>query len=165
MAYGSRAGSTAEIAEFVGSYLSAAGISVDVREVGRLDDLDLARYGRVILGSPIRYDRCLPEVVSFVQSNREHFQRIRVALFFTCLALAKPTERARRSADRYAEQLAELLPGVQVQDVGRFAGVLDSSRLSLLPRLFLRVLSVFNGVGEGDHRDGAAIEDWCRKIR
>jgi menaquinone-dependent protoporphyrinogen oxidase len=51
VAYGSRAGSTAEIAEWIADELRQAGCAVDLRPAGEVDDV--ATYEAVILGAAV----------------------------------------------------------------------------------------------------------------
>lgn len=162
--YDSRLGSTGEVAEFIGRVLSEEGTLVDVK---KLDEpiADLRKYDRVVVGSAIRYDRWLPEAAEFVRANRRHLSELPTAFFFTCLALAKGTAEGERKADSYARKLRELLPETKRVDVGRFAGVLDSSKATGVARLVLRALSVVTGVKEGDYRDWEAIRAWSRDLQ
>ena len=51
VAYGSRHGSTAEIAEAIAATLREAGLAVDCRKAGEVDSLD--GYDAVVLGSAV----------------------------------------------------------------------------------------------------------------
>ncbi len=161
VAYDSRLGSTAEVAACVGRVLAEQGASVDVVRIDRVGDV--GQYERVVIGSAIRYDRWLPEATAFVETNREALSQMPVAMFFTCLALAKGSVQGERKAESYAEQLRQLIPDAQDIRVGGFAGVLDPSRGPWWTRLLLRVLSRVTGVAPGDYRDWEAIQAWSRE--
>jgi menaquinone-dependent protoporphyrinogen oxidase len=68
IAYASRAGSTAEVAEAIGEVLRESGIDVDVRSVK--DVPDVAGYNSLVLGSAIWAGRPLPEMRRFVKDQR-----------------------------------------------------------------------------------------------
>lgn len=161
--HASRLDSTAGVAAFLGEVLSAAGCSVDVVALG--EEVDVRRYDRVVLGSAIRYDRWLPEAVAFAEANRAALSERPVHAFFTCLVLARRTPAAEEKATVYATHVADHLP-VAVDQVGRFAGVLDCGRARWPVSWMLRLLSVFTGVRDGDYRDWSAIRDWAlRTVR
>lgn len=160
VAYDSPLGSTAELAAFIGRVLAEQGASVDIVRVDRV--ADVGQYDSVVVGSAIRYDRWRPEATAFVEANRETLSRVPAAMFFTCLALAKGSERGERKAAGYAEQLRQLLPEAPDVQVGGFAGVLDPSRGPLWTRVLLRVIARVSGVAPGDYRDWNAIRTWCR---
>ena len=162
VAYSSRLGSTREVAEFIGRVLSDGGYSVDVRAIDAIDDL--AHYGRVVIGSAIRYDRWLADAAAFVAANRQALQRVPVALFFLCLALSSGSASGVRQADRYANRVSSLLDGVKAADVGRFAGVLSLAKAPWWTRLALRAISLVTGVKEGDYRNWAVIRSWSERL-
>lgn len=118
----------------------------------------------MILGSAIRYDRWLPEAVWFAEAHRAALSARPVHAFFTCLVLARRTPAAEEKSPAYAQRVAELLPGVTVQHVGRFAGALDSTREPWPERWLLRLVSAFTGVAEGDDRDASAVRAWALRL-
>ncbi|MDJ0640409.1 MAG: flavodoxin domain-containing protein [Paracoccaceae bacterium] len=162
VAYDSRLGSTAEVAEFIGGALSEGGASVDINTVSEVTALEV--YDRVVIGGAIRYDRWLPEAVAFVRKNRQILLDTQVAFFFTCLTLAKPSPETERKAEAYAAKIRQIAPDLRPTSVGRFAGVLEFARTPWPARLLLRALSVTTGVAEGDYRDWQAIRDWAMKL-
>ena len=66
VAYASRTGSTAEVAEAIGQTLAESGAQVDVLPVQ--DIKDLAPYRAVVAGSAIRGGKWLPEALQFMQT-------------------------------------------------------------------------------------------------
>ena len=156
--YDSKLGSTAEVAEFMGSVLSEQGASIAVKPLSEVDDLEA--YDSIIIGSAIRYDRWLPDATAFVKENKATLSNIPVSFFFTCLTLAKPTPAALLKAEGYADKLRSHAPEVKPMAVGGFAGVLQFARTPWPARLALRMLSIATGVKEGDYRDWEAIRSW-----
>ncbi|KAJ55146.1 hypothetical protein ACMU_15430 [Actibacterium mucosum KCTC 23349] len=160
--YGSKLGSTAEVAMFIGDVLAEQGVAITVLPLSEADDLHT--FDRVIIGSAIRYDRWLPVAAAFVKENKTILSRIPVSFFFTCLTLANPTPAALRKADAYADKLRTLAPEVKPVTVGGFAGVLQFSRTPWPVRFVLKLLSIATGVKEGDYRDWAAIRAWTLNL-
>ncbi len=66
--YATKAGSTVEIAAFIGESLSKRGFAVDVKPVSEKPALD--GYQAVLMGSAIRMGSWLPEAVDFVRQNQ-----------------------------------------------------------------------------------------------
>ena len=162
VAYASRYGSTTEVAEAIGRTLGEAERQVDVRHVDEVDDI--ADYGLVVLGGPIRYDRWMPGAVGFVRRHRGQLATSPTAFFFTCLAMSKPGARATRAADRYEHAIRAIAPEIEPQAVGRFAGVLDYARMPPLNRAVVRALLTLRGAEAGDHRDWGRITSWARDL-
>ena len=158
VAYDSKLGSTAEVAEFIGSVLSEQGAPIAVKPISEVNDLET--YDSVIIGSAIRYDRWLPDATTFVKANKKTLSNVPVSFFFTCLTLAKPTPAAMLKAEGYAGKLRSLAPEAKPVTVGGFAGVLQFARTTWPAWLALRILSIATGVKEGDYRDWAAIRSW-----
>jgi menaquinone-dependent protoporphyrinogen oxidase len=162
VAYASWTGTTPEVAQAIASSPAELGNSTDaipIDQVTRVDD-----YDAVIIGSPIQYDRWLPEAIGFMKTHRVALKERSVVGFFTCLTLSRGTQKAQSQANRYAEVIHRLDPDIDVLDVGRFAGVLDYRRLNPLVRPLARIIFLALGVREGDHRDWTAIDRWARAL-
>ena len=69
LAYATRSGSTAEIAEKIKDVLVLRGLAVDLKPVSGVDSLD--QYRAVILGSAVYYGRWRKEAVKFL-TDREN---------------------------------------------------------------------------------------------
>ena len=161
VAYASRAGSTAGVAEAIGVTLAESGAQVEVRPMK--DVKDLAPYRAVVAGSAIHGGRWLPEAMQFMQTHQATLAQKPFAAFLVCMTLAM-------SNDKYREHVADWLEPVRalVRPVseGLFAGALDISKIpSFGDRLKFRLSVVFGVWSEGDHRDWNAIRAWAESIR
>ena len=162
VAYASRAGSTAGVAEAIGVTLAESGAQVEVRPMK--DVKDLAPYRAVVAGSAIRGGKWLPEAMQFMQTHQATLAQKPFAAFLVCMTLAMP------GADKYRENVADWLEPVRAQvrpvSEGLFAGALDFSKLPLtLNTLLMRAAVVFGIFPRGDHRDWNAIRAWAESIR
>ena len=79
VAYATRHGSTAEIAERIGQHLRQAGLSVDVQPVGQVDDL--APYRAVVLSSGVYIGRWHRAATRFLKTHQEKLANRPVRLF------------------------------------------------------------------------------------
>ena len=156
IAYASRAGSTAEVAETIGEVLRESGIDVDVRSVK--DVTDIASYDSLILGSAIWAGKPLPEMQRFVAAQRGAMARLPVAYFILCDTLREYTPANRQVALGYLASLRKLHEPVSV---GLFAGRRDFSRVH--PLLAWVLKRVFRLV-EGDFRDWSQIRAWAATV-
>lgn len=162
VAYASQFGTTGEVAEAIGKILCQGNATVETKWVKNVKDLK--NYDAIIIGSAIQYDRWMPEATEFVTANQNILSRLPVAYFFTCLVLSKQTEKAEHKAMVYSDKLYALVPQVKPISVGRFAGVLDYSKMSFLFRLIFKVISSITGVPEGDYRDWDTIRSWAKGV-
>lgn len=156
--YASRAGSTGEVAKTIGQTLSEAGASVDVRSVA--DENDLSNYEAVIVGSPIRMSRWLPEAVNFVKKHRDELSRVPAAYFVVCNTMKDDTPWNRKKVLAYLDPVRKASPNIEPVDIGLFAGVMDFSKLSFMDKSILKM----KGVSEGDFLNWTAIKKWAADV-
>ena len=154
-------GSTSEVAEAIAETLCQKGVSAEAKPIQDVKSLD--SYDAVIFGSPIRYDKWMPEVTNFVHANQKRLKEIPVAYFFTCLTLAKRNEKTEQKAMVYAQQLAMLSPEVKPITIGRFGGVLNFSKMPFYYRFPFKGFSLLTRIKEGDYRDWNEIEMWAEE--
>ena len=162
VAYASRAGSTAGVAEAIGKTLAESGAQVDVLPMQ--DVKDLAAYRAVVAGSAIRGGKWLPEAMQFMRTHRAALAQKPFAAFLVCITLSM------KNADSYREGLKDWLSPVRALvrpvDEGYFAGALDFSKLPLtFNTLLMRLPVIFGLWKKGDHRDWDAIHAWAESLR
>jgi menaquinone-dependent protoporphyrinogen oxidase len=153
VAYATRAGSTAEVADAIGKKLAAGGAMVDVKPIKKVQSID--GYQGVVLGSAIRRGAVLPEVTDFVKSHKDELGKIPVAYFIVCMILREDTEESRKKAASYLDSLRAEANAV---DTGMFAGKLDYSKLNFVDAF---VVEHIIGTPEGDLRDWKQINTWA----
>lgn len=158
IAYGSRCGSTGEVAEAVGQVLSMAGAAVDVRLAKDVNDL--SPYQGVIVGSAIRMGKWLPETIEFVKAHQDTLNRVPVAYFAVCMTMKDDTVENRRKALGYLDPVRKQFPKVKPVDIGLFAGAVDYKKLSFAYSLILKV----KGTPEGDFRNWEGIRTWATGV-
>ncbi len=163
IAYASQFGTTGEVAETIGKVLCQAGNTVEIKWVKNVKDLN--DYDAVIIGSPIRYDRWMPEAAEFVKANQKILQQLPVVYFFTCLVLHKLNAKGDLQAKKYSDKLQALVPQVKPISIRGFAGVLDYSKMGFFSRLIMKVILFNKGVKEGDYRDWDAISAWAKETQ
>jgi len=155
VAYATRCGSTAGVAEAIGRTLADLGFPAEVLPVDKVQDL--RGYEAAVIGSPIRAGKWLPEALGFVRRNREGLIRVPVACFAVGLSLREGTEKSRREAAAALEPMEELVKPVSV---GLFAGALDPGKLPPFLRLLMRLIKA----PVGDFRDWTAIHAWATEV-
>lgn len=154
VAYATGSGSTAEVATAIAEELQSPSVQVDVLNVR--DVAQLEGYDAVVLGSSIRAGRWLPEAVDFWDAFQEQLAAVPVALFTTCLTMARGDEEARSTVLSYMEPILRRAPDIRPVGIGLFAGSLDPARTALLPSQY---------APQGDYRNWDAIRAWAREIR
>jgi len=122
VAYATKAGSTAEVAEALGEELRRAGAEVDVRLAK--DVKDLKHYSAVIVGSGIRMGQLSSDATKFVEKNQEALKQVPVAYFVVCMTMKDDTEENHRTVEAYLDPVCEI---VEPLDKGLFAGAMNYS--------------------------------------
>ena len=161
VAYASRFGATAGVAEAIGKTLAEHGAQVDVLPMKVVEDL--SPYLAVVAGSAINGGAWLPDALQFVQEHQAELKRVPFAAFLVCMTLImKNGEQYRSHVSTWLEPVRAIVRPVSE---GLFAGALDISKIpSFSDRLKFHI-SVLSGVWkEGDHRDWTAIRAWAENL-
>ncbi|TNC62556.1 flavodoxin domain-containing protein [Rubellimicrobium roseum] len=148
VAYATRAGSTAEVAE----RLCARGLLAKAKPVAKV--VDLASFDAVVLGSGTYYGAWLGPMTAFVQAQADGLRRMTVAFFTMHMQNQSDAPEAKAAREAYTALVRAL---VILVEEAFFAGRVEPARLSLLERLAVR----FVGSPVGDFRDWPRIETWA----
>jgi menaquinone-dependent protoporphyrinogen oxidase len=155
VAYASRKGSTAGIAQAIGKELTLEGYTVDVSEMKSVTSL--AGYNAVVLGAPVYTGKVTGDVAAFVSTNKDELSRVPVAGFVTGIA---PVFPKTGDVKGFTDQLVTALSPVRPVAVTMFAGTLDAGKMNLVERS----LTMLMKVPRGDFRDWDAIAAWAKTL-
>ena len=157
VAYGTKYGATAEIAEKIGQVLQEAGLAAEVLPADRVDDL--APYGAVVLGSGVYIGRWRKEAANFLKKNEAALAQRPVWLFGS-----GPTGEgdavALMDGWTFPGGLQPIADRIQPRDMTVFHGHVDVDKLNVLDRWMIK--NVKSPVG--DFRDWEAITAWAEGI-
>jgi menaquinone-dependent protoporphyrinogen oxidase len=155
VAYASRNGSTAEIAQAIGKELQAAGHTADVTEMGTV--ASLVGYDAVVIGGPMYMGKIVSNVGKFVRHHRLGLAKLPVAGFIVCLAPVTKDPAWMANAEKALHaSLAPLQPVAETV----FAGRLDPVKLSWFEKWITKKAKS----PVGDFRDWEAIAVWAREL-
>lgn len=165
VAYASRYGATAEIAERIADTLSEAGHDAVARPVGEAGDVATAEA--VVLGSAVYLGHWRKEASTFVSAHRADLVA-RPVWLFSSGPLPGAVVPEKVAEDKGADATPKEVPAAMT-DLGArghrvFDGKLDPARLGARDRM-IRALPAGRGLlPEVDGRDWNAIEAWAREI-
>lgn len=155
VAYATKYGATAEIAEKIGEVLREAGLSADVLPADRVSDL--TPYKAVVLGSGVYVGRWRKEAVRFLEENEKELAARPVWIFSSGpTGEGDPVELM--GGWRFPHQA--IADRIRPRDMAIFHGALDSKKLSLPDRLMIKGVKA----PVGDFRDWDAIRSWAAGI-
>lgn len=153
--YATRSGSTAGVADAIGTELGRRALDVDIQPVTASSTL--SAYEAVILGSAIRMANWLPEMVEFIKMNQSVLQSRPVALFTVHMLNTGADETSRAARLAYLDTVRPLLNPV---DEVFFTGRIDLETLSFVDRLMVKMVRS----PIGDFRDWDGIRAWSSAI-
>ncbi len=155
VAYATRNGSTADIAQAIGKELRIAGFAVDVTEIKTISTL--ADYTAVVIGGPLYMGSVDGAVGKFITKHHEQLLKLPVAAFAVGLAPKNPNPAAiEESMEALKKSMGPVTPVTSVL----FAGKLDPAKMNFVMRKFLEMAKI----PTGDFRNWEAIAEWTQKL-
>ena len=149
VAYGSRHGSTAEIAETVAATLRARGLATDLAPA--TDVRDVGPYGHVVMGAAVYLLRWHPDVITFLHAHERALASRHVWLFESGPLDDRPETRVRELPG----PVAALADRIMIRDHVTFGGRLRPGSEGVLEQLMTM------GGLVGDYREWDRIRAWA----
>ena len=153
IAYGTAAGSTAEVAEAIGEKMRQAGLAVDVHPVEAVKDL--SGYDGVVIGSAVRILHLIPPTRKFIRKFRKALKQKPLAYFVVCMTMAEKTDENIAKTKEFAKPLLALKEPVSL---GLFGGCMDPDKLT---GMFAKTMQE---QPKEDKRDWEEIRAWGRDL-
>ena len=157
VAYASKYGATAEIAEKIGSSLNQAGVPAQVLPADRVSDM--AAYSGLILGSAVYIGRWRKEAIKLLQSNEAVLVGKPVWLFSSGPTGEGDPEELL-SGWNLPGKLHPIAERIGIRDIAVFHGAVDADKLNFVEKFMLKNVKA----PIGDFRDWDAIESWSAGI-
>jgi menaquinone-dependent protoporphyrinogen oxidase len=157
VAYATKYGATAEIAEKIGEVLVQAGIPTDVSPLNQVKDLD--SYGAVVLGSAVYIFRWRKEASRFLKANARRLAELPLWIFSSGpTGKGDPVELT--NGWRFPKKLQPLLDNIEPREVVVFHGAIDPGKMKGLEKWMIQKV----GAAVEDSRDWEAIASWAQSI-
>jgi menaquinone-dependent protoporphyrinogen oxidase len=157
VAYATKYGATAEIAEKIGEVLRQAGLQANVSTVGRVHDL--APYQAVILGSAVYIGRWRKDAVSFLKDHEKMLAERPVWLFSSGpVGEGDPVELL--DGWRFPPLQQAVADRIGPRDIVVFHGAVNVDKLNFIEKWMMNNLKA----PVGDFRDWEAITAWASSI-
>ncbi len=155
VAYGTKYGATAEIAEAIGETLRAAGLEVDVERARQVRSLD--RYRAVVIGSAVYTARWRSDAQRLLA--RPELRERDVWVFSSGPVGEDPDDPVQAERWMKPKRVRELADAIGAHDHVVFGGMVDEERG------FMRRKMARNTAPQlRDRRDWHAIDRWARAI-
>lgn len=150
VAYGTKAGSTLEVAESIAAHMRRRLYSTDLEPAGSVTDL--GDYDAVVLGGSIYMGRWHPDARRFLKRHRETLTQLPFAVFG--MGPLTTAEHDMESSRRQLDHALRKAPDVEPVAVGVFGGVVDPRKLTF----------PFSHMPASDARDWEAIHAWVDEV-
>jgi len=173
IAYGSRYGSTEEIAGRLAGFLGEEGVEADTLDVKKDRSWpSLEGYDGVIVGSGVKISKWMREPVGFLRRKAGELRGRKVALFVSCMSVLADPESTRR--DLLEKVAGEA--GVEAVLMEAFEPLVDlgpGSRMGFLDRKIAGAAMAglskdlgleFDMKGRNDLRDWDKIRDFAHRF-
>lgn len=164
VAYASKHGATAGIAERIGRSLELAGHQVEVRSVDHVHDA--GQYDAFVIGSATYLGHWRKEATEFVRRLGKAANGRPAWLFSSGPIGTSSTDAQGRDVRSAAEpkELPELLAALAPRGHRVFFGALASKKLGLAERAMRKLPAARDMLPEGDFRDWEDIDSWADAI-
>mgnify|MGYP001769677522 CR=1 FL=1 len=157
VAYATKYGATAGIAEKIGQVLREAGLAVDVKPASQAGDP--AAYQAVVLGSAVYIGRWRKEAAKYLRDNEQALAQ-RPVWIFSSGPLGEGNAAEQAGDLGFPKALRPIADRIAVRDIAVFFGAVDMDKLNPMERwMFKNVKSP-----TGDFRDWEAIAAWATGI-
>jgi menaquinone-dependent protoporphyrinogen oxidase len=157
VAYATKYGATAEIAEKIGEALRQVGLHTDVLPVKRIKDL--APYHAVVLGSAVYIGQWLKEAAKFLQTHETALAQRQVWLFSSGpTGHGNPVELLK--GWRLPVSLQPIVDRIRPHDIAVFHGDVNLYKINFIEKAMIKTVNAL----PGDFRDWEAITSWAATI-
>jgi menaquinone-dependent protoporphyrinogen oxidase len=157
VAYATKYGATAEIAEKMGQVLRQAGLRTDVLPVKHVKDL--TPYKAIVLGSAVYTGQWRKEAAKFLQANESMLAERQVWLFSSGpTGRGDPVELLKDW--RLPKSLQPIADRIRPRDIAVFHGNVNMKKLNFIEKEMIKNVKA----PSGDFRDWNAISAWAGTI-
>ena len=157
VAYATKYGATAEIAERIGQVLRQAGLRPDVLPVNRVSDL--TPYKAVVLGSAVYIGQWQKGAATFLKANEKALAE-RPVWLFSSGPTGEGEPVAFMKGKRFPEALQPVADRVWPRDIAVFHGNVNIKKLNFIEKWMIKNVKA----PLGDFRDWEAITSWATAI-
>ena len=157
VAYATKYGATAKIADKIGEVLVQAGFPTDVLPVSRVSDLN--SYSAVVLGSAVYIGRWRKEAARFLKANEKVLAE-RLVWLFSSGPTGKGDPVKLTNGWRFPKALQSVADRIQPRGVTVLNGAVDPAKLSGVEKWMINKVNA----PLGDSRDWDAVTSWAEAI-
>lgn len=157
VAYGTKYGATAEIAERIGQVLRQAGLDAEVLPAERVGDVQA--YQAVVLGSAVYIGQWRKQAAAFLKANEQALAG-RPVWLFSSGPTGEGDPVALTQGWRFPTGLQPVADRIGPRDIALFGGSASAQKMNFIEKWLLKNVKA----PAGDFRDWDAITAWATAI-
>lgn len=157
IAYATKYGATAEIAQRIGEVLKQAGLTAEVLPADQVKDV--ANYRAVVLGSAVYAGSWRKEAADLL-TGRERQLLERPVWLFSSGPTGEGDPSQIMKGWRFPEALQPVADRIQPRDIVFFHGFINMKKLNMAEKLIVKGIKA----PIGDFRDWRAVTAWAESI-
>jgi menaquinone-dependent protoporphyrinogen oxidase len=157
VAYASKYGSTAEIAEVIGKELRKRDYEVEVKPISEVGSL--AGYDGFVIGSAVYAGGWLKAAAKFLRANQEVLAS-RPVWFFSSGPTGEGDPNEIMGGWTFPENLAAVREAIKPKDVILFHGYINLDKLNFGEKMIIKSVKAT----VGDYRDWLVVRTWASMI-
>jgi menaquinone-dependent protoporphyrinogen oxidase len=157
IAYATKYGATAEIAEKIGEVLRQAGLTADVLPADQVGEVN--SYTAVVLGSAVYAGQWRSEAVKLLEANEQQLTN-RAVWFFSSGPTGEGDPVQIMKGFRFPAAQQPIADRIKPRDIAFFHGSIDMKKLNLAEKVLVKGIKA----PTGDFRDWNAITAWANSI-
>lgn len=157
VAYASKHGATADIAEKIGQLLSQEDLDADVIPANQV--VDVMQYDAFIIGSASYIGQWRKEASKFLGTN-EKLMAGRPVWLFSSGPTGEGDAVELMKGWRFPEKLRPVVERIKPRDITVFHGMIDTEKLNFFEKFIIKIVKA----PTGDFRNWDAIASWTKAI-
>lgn len=157
VAYASKHGATAQIAEMIALRLTKNNILAEAHDVKKITSLQ--GFSAVLLGSAVYAGAWLKEAAEFLKTHESELAKIQVWFFSDGPTGPGDPQKLMEGWD-FPEDLKPAAERIQPRGMVFFHGAIDTTKLKFAEKLIISAVKV----PVGDFRDWDMIHDWADSV-
>ena len=169
IAYATWAGTTHEVANAIGKFLSENSIDVEIADISSV--LDIGSYDAFILGTSIHAGQTMISFRKFIRRNINILKTKPTAIFVVCANMMNDNEENRSETLSWINRAIEKFEGFNPISIGLFAGAAlihnkDFEKLNFILRRIITSMEnkMIQEYGKSDFRDWDKIQLWTTDL-
>lgn len=157
VAYATKYGATAEIAEKIYEVFSEAGLNAEVLSVDQIDNI--VTYDAVVLGSAVYAGQWRKEAAKFLKTHEAMLVQ-RPVWLFSSGPMGEGDPVKLMEGWYFPKNLQASADRIEPEEITVFHGKLDTDQLTLFDRWIIKMVKA----PSGDFRDWVAIKAWATAV-